>query len=1160
MKRKVFQFLMLAALSVAMGSFVGCKDTSDDNYFELKDKVNSLEQKMLKNDQDLADALETQKQNLQAQIDEMSRTLEQINSCTCDATLPSQVSALRDALETLKGQIGDFDELPAGTTLIDNINNIINNYEVLQGTVSDIKAAQELMQATIDDLQQKLNDLKNYDDSEIRAKLAELEQAIATANATIETVKQQAEAAQQAADAAATAAADAATKANEAYDKAVAAADDAATAQAAADAAKTIAEAAQTTADAAKSLAEANKVLAEQNQADIATIKDNMVILDGKIADAANEAAKALALAQYDSIMIDKLIANNAAMQTSIDSLADVTEALGEKDKELTDAVTKLDTKVEMFNTRIDSLAKVTSDIQNNVTELTNKLNDLIDNKIKEMEENIDANTKNIGQLREESEEADKKLQEQIDDLADAVDALKDQVNTNTDNINKIFSELAALKNAIASQITGIEIQKVTNPWFGSFSTPFDISSNVLIAFYGNAANDIYFPSQTGYGPYAAVDNNNELTAADMAMLVECNSDLAVDDSKPYIKAGRPLFNRIDNAADAGEVYVTINPNKLDCSGVQMELVNSIHETTGYNLTPLAASNDVLEFGWTRAGGLYKTRAYVDAASLNDVDKVDIDMDAAKDAAKTLKEVVKQSLSDKAVSASSADFTGLAKDMSSLVQSLRLNKAMFRAPWTDVNGEQNYTSSRADVAATAVKPLSFENFKDLNVVTIPGYERANALLDRVSNSLKNKVNIVFNRIAGSETAEDIRAITVKDIEIKDLTADQLALFSVTIDTTFVIDGLKYHLDLSQTVDVPVKFTQDVSVPIKIDKEVAIDLSNIEVSTPTIVVTTDIKNQDGTASLIVPVKDANNNVIGNAVVDLDQIDVDANAEISSGKITLDGTAVANLHYDENQNVTISVDKTVSTTVNIEKWIYFGDYKLSSTGRPVYVGEGKGDAKAFRILLTRDLSDAAVSLWGTAQSALGNVNEMLDEVRKALDDVDDLLNDLNKYNTEVNNSIDNYSGKVKNYIQKLNDRLTGLINSANSRLQPLMLGSDDTGIKLLSQAKNYPTVFQNTELTFTPTTWTMELVTPICRKHVAVTNVYKGTASAQAGDASCKAALKSANDGGVNVNERLDGQTHKVYMTGLKKGYTYEVAYSALDYSGKIVARKYYFTVQ
>ena len=271
-------------------------------------------------------------------------------------------------------------------------------------------------------------------------------------------------------------------------------------------------------------------------------------------------------------------------------------------------------------------------------------------------------------------------------------------------------------------------------------------------------------------------------------------------------------------------------------------------------------------------------------------------------------------------------------------------------------------------------------------------------------------------------------------------------------------------------------------------------------------------------------------------------------------------MANFHYDENQNVTISVDKTVSTTVNIEKWIYFGDYKLSSIGRPVYVGEGKGDAKAFRILLTRDLSDAAVSLWGTAQSALGNVNEMLDEVRKVLDDVDDLLNDLNKYNTEVNNSIDNYSGKVKNYIQKLNDRLTGLINSANSRLQPLMLGSDDTGIKLLSQAKNYPTVFQNTELTFTPTTWTMELVTPICRKHVAVTNVYKGTASAQAGDASCKAALKSANDGGVNVNERLDGQTHKVYMTGLKKGYTYEVAYSALDYSGKIVARKYYFTVQ
>ena len=383
---------------------------------------------------------------------------------------------------------------------------------------------------------------------------------------------------------------------------------------------------------------------------------------------------------------------------------------------------------------------------------------------------------------------------------------------------------------------------------------------------------------------------------------------------------------------------------------------------------------------------------------------------------------------------------------------------------------------------------------------------------------------------------------------------------MTIDTTFVIDGLKYHLDLSETVNVPVKFSQDVNVPIHIDKDIEIDMSQVEVDAPTIVVTTDVKNSDGSATLLVPVKDMYNNTIGNAVVDLDQVEVDAKAEIDGGQIKLDGIAVAKLKYDANQTVTISVDQTVSTKVNIEKWVYFGDYKLDSEGNPVYVGEGNGDAKTFRILITRDLSDAAESLWGTAQGSLGSVNEMLEQVEKVLEDVNDMLDDINKYNTAINNKIEHYIDKVKDYLQNVNDKLANIINSVNSRLQPVMFASDDSGIKNLSQTKNYPTKFAGTTLTLTPTTWTMELAVPVCRKHVAVTNVFKGDKSAQGGDAACLTALKAANAGGKNINERLDGQTHDLSLAGLKAGYVYELAYSALDYHGKIATRKFYLTVQ
>ena len=81
-----------------------------------------------------------------------------------------------------------------------------------------------------------------------------------------------------------------------------------------------------------------------------------------------------------------------------------------------------------------------------------------------------------------------------------------------------------------------------------------------------------------------------------------------------------------------------------------------------------------------------------------------------------------------------------------------------------------------------------------------------------------------------------------------------------------------------------------------------------------------------------------------------------------------------------------------------------------------------------------------------------------------------------------------------------------------------------------------------------------VTPAFKKHIAVTNVFKGDKSAQGGDAACKLALTTAN-GSEMMNKVLNGDQRSVTAT-FPKGYIYEVAYSALDYSGKISMHKYY----
>lgn len=1147
MKRKFIQFLMLAAVAVTMGTFVACKDTSDDMFVELQNEINELRLKMISDDAALKDALQTQIDNLKQQVTTMKTQLDGMNSCECDRDLMNQtIQALTDRIAALESGKADANLLDAYKQLLDDLKE---SYDAYQLTVASTYATQQSLRDEVARLEGLIANAGscNCDAAAIWAKLNELEQKIVEAQALINQAVASAQAAQAAAEASKQLAEAAAQRAQDA----------ASTASDALEQAKVVADVAKALADQMKDIVDTNNTLIETHTQQISDIQSQMVTLTGDLGDAIADARVALAVSRRDSIMIERLTENSQEMKETITELK---QAVEQKSDSLGNAVNGLEDRVVALESKTDSLSNVTTIIRDSVNLLNEKLNDLINEKIRLMSDSIAANAEKVRDLKVASEKADSILQDQIDKIVEDVDSLKAQVKENTDNINDLFDAVDALKEAIARQITGIEIQKVTNPWFGSFSTPFDISSNVLIAFYGDASNPIFFPSPAGYGPYATVSGNVELSEKDMEMIALCNPSLAVDESNPYIKAGRPLFNRPTGRADGGEVYVTINPNGLDCSGVLLELVNTAHGTSGFNLTPLASTSDVLEFGWTRAGGLYKAGAYVDAATLNKVDKVDIDMDAAKNAASTLKDMVKESLDNNTVAASKTDLFSLASDMNKVVQSARLNKTLLRAPWTDVNGNQNYTSSRADIAATAVKPLSFETFKDVNVETVPGFERANTLLDRVSNSLQNNVNLVFKKINGSPIVTDIRAINIKKIEIEDLTPEQLALFSVTIDTTFVIDGLKYHLDLSETVNVPVKFSQDVNVPIHIDKDIEIDMSQVEVDAPTIVVTTDVKNQNGSADLIVPVKDNHNNTIGNAVVDLDQVEVSADAEIDGGQIKLDGIAVAKLKYDANQTVTISVDQTVSTKVNIEKWVYFGDYKLDSEGNPVYVGEGNGDAKTFRILITRDLSDAAESLWGTAQGSLGSVNEMLEQVEKVLEDVNDMLDDINKYNTAINNKIDHYIDKVKDYLQNVNDKLANIINSVNSRLQPVMFASDDSGIKNLSQTKNYPTKFAGTTLTLTPTTWTMELAVPVCRKHVAVTNVFKGDKSAQGGDAACLTALKAANAGGKNINERLDGQTHDLSLAGLKAGYVYELAYSALDYHGKIATRKFYLTVQ
>ena len=123
-------------------------------------------------------------------------------------------------------------------------------------------------------------------------------------------------------------------------------------------------------------------------------------------------------------------------------------------------------------------------------------------------------------------------------------------------------------------------------------------------------------------------------------------------------------------------------------------------------------------------------------------------------------------------------------------------------------------------------------------------------------------------------------------------------------------------------------------------------------------------------------------------------------------------------------------------------------------------------------------------------------------------------------------------------------------------PFMFASNGgRGIKLLSEEKTLPTQLSADELILYPTTKTMELVVPIARKHIAITDVFKDGKSAKGGDADCLSHLRAANASDM-FNSVIDGTVPEIEVTNIYPNYVYEIAYSVLDFDGHIATRKYY----
>ena len=426
----------------------------------------------------------------------------------------------------------------------------------------------------------------------------------------------------------------------------------------------------------------------------------------------------------------------------------------------------------------------------------------------------------------------------------------------------------------------------------------------------------------------------------------------------------------------------------------------------------------------------------------------------------------------------------------------QLDANALKASWTDELGVSRNIYSNYNLATTAIKPLSYAFMADAHFTSFPGFDKMRNVAGKLMDKIAGKFKIAFNKMPAF------------DLDIEKISRIQFD--NIDINTEDI------NLDLKVTYKDVIKTT----VEIGIDKFVDLDFDQL-VNVP---------------SQTFPVEV---HVVG---------DVYDDNGVWVGK------------YDEFITEVITVPSQ-DILVSIKEQVPFTWTGMVPVEVPVDI-EIPVDASELQKLLNEieGIEDDVNELL-TGQS--DKVNKIIDMVNSYLDKLEDLTKLTDKI-AEIGSKVDdvnnNLKNKIINFLDKAEGKLLTAVNSINKAVQPVMLVKTAGSFQKLSQTVYSPTVMTAANVQFIPTSYTAELVAPAFKKLVGVTNVYSmnRSKSAQNGDASCLSALKEAN-AKAGVAEILNGDTQIVNFSA-KKGYIYEVTYTSVDFSGFVVAKKYYVTVK
>lgn len=187
---------------------------------------------------------------------------------------------------------------------------------------------------------------------------------------------------------------------------------------------------------------------------------------------------------------------------------------------------------------------------------------------------------------------------------------------------------------------------------------------------------------------------------------------------------------------------------------------------------------------------------------------------------------------------------------------------------------------------------------------------------------------------------------------------------------------------------------------------------------------------------------------------------------------------------------------------------------------------------------DLTEAIDELYGNIQDGV-NLDDLKSDLESFFNSLEGSLNDLAGLRDKV--TIDNIVGdlkdKLEKYINAINKRFAKFLNP-NAYLQPILLAQTPDGFVRLSGTSAAPTYVSAGDLVVTPTSYTNEIFAPAVKRYMKLYEV----------------------GGETLYNEVIDGTENDFGAVKVEAGKSYVIIYEALDFSGKVIAKKAYVTVK